>query len=232
MNGYAYKEIIYENKLDCQNCISDWRMEGDGAVSFPMKRMRLEGTRDPEEGQKANIVFWCAEEFSDNISIRWTYRPIRDPGLCILFFAAKGRKGEHILDSCLTPRSGPYDQYHHGDINALHVSYFRRKHPKERAFTTCNLRKSYGFHLVAQGADPIPSIPDVQGDYSIEVIKHGSEVKFGIGRAGEDILELFAWCDDGESYGPLLEGGCIGFRQMTPMIGEYTGLSVTTIEKE
>ena len=72
----------------------------------------------------------------------------------MMFFAAQGRNGENLFDPQLQKRTGEYIQYHHGDINAFHVSYFRRKEPDERAFHTCNLRKSYGFYLVCQGADP------------------------------------------------------------------------------
>ena len=232
MNGYTYKNEIYTNPLAGRSDIDGWRIEGDGTATFPMGRMRMEGTRDPGEGQKANIVHWCPEEFPDSISISWDFYPIREPGLCILFFAAAGRQGEDLFDPSLADRNGPYDQYHHGDINALHVSYFRRKHPQERAFTTCNLRKSYGFHLVAQGADPLPSVPDAQPPYRVEVIKDGPEVLFGIGKGGDEArLPLLHWTDDGQNTGPALGGGKIGFRQMTPMIGEYANLRVQAIRK-
>jgi hypothetical protein len=223
-------EIVYENPLAGPDDVRGWRMEGDGAVSFPMGRMRMEGTRDPEQGQKANIVHWCDQPLPDDVSIAWDVYPIREPGLCILFFAATGREGQDIFDPALARRHGPYDQYHHGDINALHVSYFRRKHPAERAFTTCNLRKSYGFHLVAQGADPIPSIPDALPPYRIELIKAGPHVRFSIGQGEQKHLTLFDWTDDGSSYGPVLGGGRIGFRQMTPMIAEYANLTVRKVE--
>ncbi len=37
-----------------------------------------------------------------------------------------------LFDPSLAPRAGEYNQYHHGDINAYHLSYFRRKQPDER----------------------------------------------------------------------------------------------------
>jgi hypothetical protein len=232
MNGYVYKDEIYANRLSAPSDIEDWRMEGDGAVSFPRGRMRLEGTRDPAEGQAANIVFWCPESFPDMVSISWDFLPVREPGLCILFFSATGRNGEDLFSPSLAPRRGPYDQYHHGDIDALHISYFRRKHPNERAFTTCNLRKSYGFHLVAQGADPLPSVPDAQGPYRIEVVKHGADVLFGMARGDGGQLVLLRWHDDGVSTGRVLGGGKVGLRQMTPMVGEYANLSIRQVAKE
>ncbi len=226
---YQIVDTIYENKLASADDIAGWQMEGDGAISFPMGRMRMEGTRAVEDGQKANIVHWCPEQLPDFIRVCWDFYPIREPGLAILFFGAVGRNGDDVLSPALDDRSGPYNQYHHGDINALHVSYFRRKHPGERAFTTCNLRKSYGFHLVAQGPDPIPSVPDATPPYTIELIKAGPHVVFSIGQ-GERKVECFSWTDDGERYGPVLDAGKIGFRQMTPLIAEYADLTIERIE--
>jgi hypothetical protein len=219
-------ELLYENPLSGPKDTETFVMEGQGAVSFPMGRMRLDHLADPGEGQKANIVFWCPEVFPDHIAIEWEFWPIREPGLCILFFAAAGKEGENVLDPRLSRRTGEYDQYHHGDIHALHVSYFRRRYEQERAFHTCNLRKSYGFHMVAQGADPIPSVPDAQPPYSVQLVKSGPDVLFSING-----LEIFHWTDDGTSYGPILEGGQIGFRQMAPLIAEYANLRVHRIRR-
>ena len=104
---YIYKETLYANALASADDLAGWRMEGDGAVSFPCGRMRMEGLRDPADGQAANIVHWCPEDFPDRISIAWDFYPIREPGLCILFFAATGRKGEDLFSPDLAPRSGP-----------------------------------------------------------------------------------------------------------------------------
>lgn len=146
IDNFKFAELLYSNKLSKEEDIVDFRMEGEGAVTFPMGRMRMESLLDPEEGQKANLVLWCPEHFPANIAIEWEFQPIREPGLCILFFSATGQQGEDIFDPKLTTRTGEYQMYHHGDIHALHVSYFRRRYPEERAFHLCNLRKSYGFH--------------------------------------------------------------------------------------
>jgi len=224
--AFEIGELVYESPLAAAADVAGWRMEGPGAVSFPAGRMRLESTADAAEGQKANLVFWCPRDFPDHVAVTWDFWPIREPGLCILFFSARGRRGEDLFDPSLAPRSGPYDQYHHGDIDALHVSYFRRKHPDERAFQVCNLRKSYGFHMVAQGADPLPGVADAAGPYGVTLIKSGPHVVFRLrDRLGRE-LEIFRWLDDGQSHGPVLGGGKIGFRQMAPLIAEYANLRV------
>ena len=145
-------KVIYENPLDSKECIKDFILEGEADISFPDGAMRLKSVLSPEEGQKANFVLWCPMSFPSDIMIEWEFRPIKEPGLAMLFFAAKNRNGGSIFDELLDKRTGEYNQYHSGEINTYHVSYFRRKEPAERAFHTCNLRKSYGFNLVAQGS--------------------------------------------------------------------------------
>jgi hypothetical protein len=216
-------KVLYRNPLRSSTDLHEFILEGDGALSFPLDRLRLESTRSPDDGQDANIVLWCPAELPDDVSISWDFWPVSEPGLCILFFHAKGRDGCDLFDPSLAPRTGPYEQYHHGDIDAYHVSYYRRMWPAERRFHTCNLRKSHGFHLVAQGPDPLPGVPDAAGPYRMRLDVRGDHITFAI-----DHMTIFHWHDDGTVGGPPIRGGKIGFRQMSPMIGEYANLHVRT----
>jgi hypothetical protein len=86
-------QLIYNNPLRTGEDVSRFRMEGDGEVSFPMGRMRLESTRDPGEGQAANLVFWCQEQFPADVAVTWEFQPIRGGrGWLSYSFAHKGRK--------------------------------------------------------------------------------------------------------------------------------------------
>lgn len=214
-------KLIYENPLSCEEDIKDFVLEGSAKLTFPEGKLRMENAISAQEGQKANYVLWCPKDFPSDVRIEWKFQPLKEPGLAILFFSAKGRKGGDIFDESLTKRTGEYVQYHHGDIDAFHVSYFRRKEPDERALHTCNLRKSYGFYLVSQGGDPIPDADDCAQMYKIALEKKGSLVRFLV-----EEVEVFRFEDDGETYGPLLKGGKIGFRQLAPMIAEYSDLKV------
>ena len=139
----------------------------------------------------------------------------------MLFFGAAAAAGGGVFDAGMAPRTGAYPQYHSSDIRTLHVSYFRRKWEDERAFHTTNLRKSPGFHLVAQGADPLPSVADARGDfYRLELVHDAGHVAFSI-----DDLPLFTWRDD-ETTGPRVGAGRIGFRQMAPLVAAYRNLEV------
>ncbi|TVR60794.1 MAG: DUF1961 family protein [Spirochaetaceae bacterium] len=213
------KKAIYSNALASERDTAGFVMEGFGATSYPRERLRLESILGPEHDQRANILFWCPEDFPANVGIEWDFYPVHEPGLCMFFFAARGRNGEDLFAPTLARRTGEYDQYNKGDIDAYHVSYFRRKNV--RSFNTCNLRKSYGFHLVAQGADPIPSVLDAVPPYHMRLTIFTGHITFSI-----NDLDVIRWVDDGNEYGPALKNGKIGFRQMAPMIAEYANLTV------
>ncbi|MVA75399.1 DUF1961 family protein [Auraticoccus sp. F435] len=210
----------YSNPLDGPEALRGFRMEGDGRMTFPRGRLRLESGRSAEEGQNANIVLWCPEELGPDVEISWSFWPLVEPGLAILFFAARGHGDRDVLDPSLAPRTGPYEQYHSSDLDTYHLSYFRRRWPDERRFHTCNLRRSSGFHLVAQGADPIPGVADADGPYRLRLRLEGARTRFDV-----DGLTVLDWTDDG-TYGPPLRGGKIGFRQMAPLVAEYADLVV------
>ncbi|TDC06705.1 DUF1961 family protein [Nonomuraea longispora] len=213
---------LYRNALARPEDLAGFRMEGDGVTSFPQGRMRLESRRPPSDGQAANVVLWCPADLPADVRIEWDFLPIREPGLAIMFFHARGRKGADLFDPGLARRTGPYEQYHHGDIDAYHISYFRRMWASERALHTCNLRKSHGFHLVAQGPDPLPGVLDADGPYAMRIDVRAGEVTFSV-----NDLVSFRWVDDGAVGGPALAGGKIGFRQMAPLIGEYGNLRIS-----
>jgi len=223
MLTYQRKELIYSNKLRKESDLDGFVLEGQAKVSVSEKGMLMENALDEELGQKSNFVLWCGENFDGDIEISWKFKPLREPGLAIMFFNALGLNGEDIFDDKLTKRTGEYDMYHSGEINCYHVSYFRRKWETERCFHTCNLRKSKGFHLVAQGADPIPDVPDCKEYYEIKIAKKGNDIAFFI-----DDLLIFEWHDDG-SLGTPPQRGKIGFRQMAPLSALYWDLEVYSI---
>ncbi|QCT01597.1 protein of unknown function DUF1961 [Paenibacillus algicola] len=217
----AKPRLIYSNPLQSAEDTAGFVLEGSGKLCFEQGRMRMEPVLPPSEGQRANYVLWCDQIFPADMLVTWTFRPLSEKGLAMLFFAAEGKMGEDVLDARLRPRTGEYEQYYDGDFNTYHVSYFRRNLKEERALHTCNLRKSAGFHLVKQGADPIPNAADIHSPLDLALLKRGAEIAFFI-----NDLEVFHFHDDGVTYGDVLKGGRIGFRQMSPLIAEYSNLQV------
>ncbi|WP_078546768.1 DUF1961 family protein [Litchfieldia alkalitelluris] len=220
--NFTKGKCLYQNNLSSKQDVTDWNLEGQAKISFQENRLHLENELDPDEhGDNAHWVFWCPVDFPDKIIVEWDFYPIREPGLCMIFFAATGQNGKDLFDSSLATRTGKYPEYHSGDINALHLSYFRHKHADERAFRTCNLRKSHGFHLVAAGADPLPPVEDAISPYHLKLVKYKGVIQFSINE-----LTVLEWEDDGEQFGSVLSGGKIGLRQMAPMKAAYKNLIV------
>jgi hypothetical protein len=215
-------DLLYSNPLAGPADVSGWVAEGPLSLASHEGALELSGSLDDEEfGDHAHWTFWCPVEFPDAIRISWEFLPLAEPGLAMVFFAATGKGGLDLFSPGLAARTGYYPQYHSGDIDALHISYFRHKYESVRAFRTCNLRKSAGFELVAQGADPLPPTEDAQDFYRMELVKDGRRVAFFING-----LPLFDWAD---ASGDVLGGGRIGFRQMAPLKAAYRNLRVEKI---
>jgi hypothetical protein len=215
--------LLYTNPLTGPADVAGWVAEGPLSLGSHDGALALSGSLDDGEfGDHAHWTFWCPVEFPDGIRISWEFLPLEEPGLAMLFFSAAGHGGQDLFSPALSARTGYYPQYHSGDIDALHVSYFRHKYESERAFRTCNLRKSAGFELVAQGADPLPPAEDAVDFYRMELVKDGRQVAFSING-----LPLFEWQDPSDK---VLGGGYLGFRQMAPLRAAYRNLVVEKIQ--
>ncbi|EGF92710.1 yesU [Asticcacaulis biprosthecium C19] len=219
----AEGDLIYANPLSKPSDIAGWKMEGEASVDFDTGRMRLKNRLSPDQGQASNFVLWNPAVFEGDVAISWNFRPLAEPGLAILFFAAGGINGQHILDSSLKPRAGVYDQYTQSDLAALQIAYFRRRWPEERAFHLSNLRRAPGFELLAQGADPLPDVEDMTVEaYRMKLLKTQAGVVFSI-----NDLSVLTWRDDGTK--PTPHKGSVGFRQMAPLEAVYSDLEVRRI---
>jgi len=213
---------MYRNALATPADLDGWIAEGPADAEHRDGGLVLSSAADETalvaagRGDHAHFTLWCPEVFPADVEISWDFKPLNGEGLAMLFFAATGTGGRDLFDPTLAPRSGHYPQYHSGNVSTLHVSYLRRKWPAERRFRTCNLRKSPGFRLVAQGADPLPGPEDADGHYRISIRKLGPDVHFAV-----DELELFTFHDP-----EPLGAGRIGFRQMSPLKAHYRDLEV------
>lgn len=212
------EKLLYRNTFNDTSALNGWVAEGPVNATVSNNTLTLAGAGGPDD----YFVYWLPEVFPDEIRIKWEFQPIQEPGLAMFFFGATSVDGGSIFDPSLKPRNGSYPQYHSSDIRLLHASYFRRRWPVERNFHVANLRKSPGFNLVTQGADPIPSVEDVQGVYyKIEVVKDKRQVTFKV----NDLL-LFSFDDTKTDTGPVVRGGRIALRGMQPLIANYRNLEV------
>lgn len=78
--------LIYENALSCAGDLREFTLEGKALASFPHGRLQLENAESAQLGQKANYVLWCKKAFPADMLLEIDFRPLREPGLAMLFF--------------------------------------------------------------------------------------------------------------------------------------------------
>jgi len=106
VSDFVKDQLIYQNTLGTQEAVKDWKMEGPGVVVFSDGWMRM---YSPKE--KFHHVFWCPNDFPESFVAEWEAQNLKtDAGLCIIFFATKGAKGESIFYSSFPKRDGTFTQ--------------------------------------------------------------------------------------------------------------------------
>ncbi len=201
-----YEHPVYETTFDDEAILKDWKLEGGKRASISNGNLVLESEpRQTEEGRDPNhLVFWLKKEAPADFLLEFTVRPKnRKEGLNIVFFNARGINGESIFDPSLQKRNGIFKQYHSGDLDSYHISYWAGT----RKFS--NLRKNKGFYLVSSGKDYIGTgSPDTF--QTVRIYKRGGEIRVMV----DDVVAL-AFDDDGKAYGQVhTHSGWIGLRQM------------------
>ena len=93
----ARGDLIYQNNLAQLDDLEGWRMEGPGVTEFRDGWMEM---YSPEK--EYHHVLWGPEDFPDRFIAEWEAQNLNtDDGLCILFFAARGRDGRDLFDLSL-----------------------------------------------------------------------------------------------------------------------------------
>jgi len=178
----------------------DWVLEGQASAA-------AEGNRLILRNEGGHLVLWNTREFPADFLLEFGMSPAdSSKGLAIVFFAAKGLKGESIFDLGQPMRDGDFKMYHSGSINCYHTSYWATDE-QGQARETAHIRKNKGFYLVAKGKDFIAG--QRPGFHRIRMLKVGGKIEV----EADSKIEV-QWTDDGKTHGPVLSGGLIGLRQM------------------
>jgi len=214
-------KILYENTFSSQQDVADWIMEGPGETEFKENWMHM---YSPQE--KGHHVFWCPNDFPASFIAEWELQNIEtDAGLCIIFFAAKGINGEDIFDPAFPERDGTFRQYTKSkQFNNYHISYYANGKDKP-AREIAHLRKNTGFNKVQIGEPGIPV--KSTAIHTMKLIKDGAHIVMFV-----DNRKIIDWTDDSNEYGPVLEGGKIGFRQMQWTHFRYRNFKVWELGNE
>lgn len=195
--------LLYENALGSKEDVADWKMEGPGVTEFKEGWMHM---YSPNE--KFHHVFWCPKDFPSSFIAEWELQNQKiDAGLCIVFFAVKGSNGEDIFDPSFPKRDGTFNQYTKSEkLNCYHISYYAngRDNPGREI---SHLRKNKGFYMVVEKEPGIPI--KSTAIHKMTLIKDKARIVMYV-----DKRKIIDWTDDGKKYGPVLNDGKIGFRQM------------------
>ncbi len=199
---------VYETSFDSQQVLEEWLLEGGKQAQIESGKLVLQSRAAPvasDLGRNPNhLVYWLKKEMPADFLLEFSLCPLdRAEGLNIVFFNTRGLAGQSIFDPTLEPRTGIFKQYHSGDLNCYHISYWAG----ERG--TANIRKNRGFNLVASGNDLITTGPP--GEFqTVRIYKRGRKIRLMV----DDVVAA-AFDDDGQTYGPVhTHSGWIGLRQM------------------
>jgi hypothetical protein len=210
---------LYQNDLSSARAVADWVLEGPAIITFHDGWMEMKSQRP--DGPQGHFVHWCPQEFPDRFVAEWEFELIGEKGLCILFFAAKGKGGVDLFDSSLLPRTGIFGQYVIGDIDCYHISYFANTPNEPRR--VANLRKNRGFYLLANG--PVGVATSRSGLHRALLIKDGPHIQMAV-----DGRKIIDYVDDGQRAGPAWADGKIGFRQMQWTSARYRNFRVSALK--
>ena len=190
---------VYQTAFNDPAELKNWKLEGGRRASIEQGRLVLENS-DKDD----HLVCWLKTEAPADFLLEFSVRPQnRKEGLNIVFFNARGARSESVFDPTLKPRNGNFRQYHSGDLNNYHISYWAPNRG------TVNVRKNAGFHLVATGTDLIADAP-ADAFQVVRLYKRGGKIRLMVG----DIIAV-AFDDDGKANGPVwTHSGWIALRQM------------------
>jgi hypothetical protein len=214
-----WEHPVYETNFDAPAALGDWKLEGGLRMSVANGNLVLESApgSTTSETNANHLVCWLRKEMPADLLLEFTVRPEnRRQGLNIVFFNTRGVHGESIFDPALAPRNGLFDQYHSGDLNGYHISYWAAGRG------TANVRKNKGFHLVAEGQDLVTNAP-ADAFQTVRLYKRGGTIRCMV----DDSISV-TYDDDGQTFGPIwTHPGWIGLRQMAHTIRcEYGHLQV------
>jgi hypothetical protein len=198
--------LLFETRFADATALADFVLEGGRRMSVDAGRLVLESVPSASEDPRGNhLVCWLKKEIPADFLLELGVCPeSRSRGLNIVFFSARGLRGESIFDPGLAPRNGFFAQYHSGDLASYHASYWAGGRG------TANIRKNPGFALVAVGRDLVSPAPE--GVFqTVRVYKRGGRIRVTV----DDVVAV-AFDDDGAAYGPVHDhSGWIGLRQMS-----------------
>ncbi len=205
LEGIDWENPVYATEFDSSNTLQDWSLEGGQSMLIEEGKLVLKSVGKNTKPAKGNhLVAWLKKPIPEDFYLEFDFKPKnKQQGLAIVFFSTRGIHGEAIDDPQLATRDGTFKQYHSGDLNGYHLSYWSGDRHAS------NLRKNKGFALLGSGSDPI-SNDQTDNFHRVGIYKKSGIIRYYVD--GQPALEHI---DDGTSNGPIWNHeGWIGLRQM------------------
>ena len=217
---------LFQTGFDTPGALDGWIIEGPAVPTFENGRLVLRSSkpeaRRPDHG---HFTLWAPVDLPEAYVVDWTFEPLKREGLAIVFFDARPNVPgvTDLTDPRLEPRDGTFRNYVAGDLDSHHISYYAQAAQNPgRAYA--NLRKNRGLRLMALGtpalqADDLEATPRA---VHMRLIRDGHRIQ--LQADGRVILD--ATDDDPARFGPPLNGGRLGLRQMQWTHAAYDDLTV------
>jgi hypothetical protein len=212
-------KLLYFTKMNNQESMKDWVLEGPAKISFENNMMILKSQiPNPPDVSTGHFNYWCNKQFPDNFIAEWEFKPLKEKGLVHIFFAAKGIHGEDIFDSALPKRDGHYSQYHSGGINCYYLIFYSNR----RLLRTTNLARSHLNKATPQRTLNYAQIaitpgPEAMKFHRLRLIKDSGHIQLQVD--GQVYLDFTDTGD--ERWGPVFGEGKISFRQLAVTEAAY-----------
>jgi Domain of unknown function (DUF1961) len=216
-------KLLYSNKGQTKP-FSDWVKDGPVMMSFHDGWAKVWSNLEGISKRAGHIVWWCPEDFPDSFIAEWQVKIVKEHGLCIVFFAARGVNGNNVFDPALKKRNGTFANYIKEDLTSYHVSYFTNA-PMNPGRPQTNLRKNNKFFLVAQGECGIQ--PKSNQVHKVTLIKVKNRINMLV-----DGKSVLSWTDPGtKRYGKAWTDGNIGLRHMRWTVADYRNFQVWAVKQ-
>jgi hypothetical protein len=221
-------KLLYSSESDNGMPFESWIIEGPGNISFEEGSTIVRSLiSDPPDGSTGHFNFWCPDEFPGSFIAEWDFTPVSEYGLTGVFFAAKGENGEDLFDPALPVRDGHYPQYHSGAIESYFLFYYTNRYVNRTTdYSTTWLLKAHNVSNLAKG--PIGIKPRLYEYSHVRLIKDGGHILFTV----NDRVTMDFTDPGNDRWGPILDGGKVGFRQMARTVAAYRNFKVWELQAQ
>ncbi len=210
--------LLYQTSMASPDSLAGWTMEGPGRTAVKEGWLEIDSP-----GQEMHHVYWCPETFPSSFIAQWEMQNLNpEAGLCIVFFAANGLKGQDVMDPSLPPRDGTFSQYNDDQLSNYHISYYANT-PKLPARPVARLRKNPGKNIVYEG--PVGIEAKSEAIHQVTLIKEKARIRLYV-----DERAIIDWVDEGKVNGDALGGGKIALRQMQWTHFRYRNFKIWNID--